>query len=67
MGNPVVADDRSGKGVQMRLVARRPLQSGWIDEEKILGPKIAAYRRLDLVAAEQDRPPVGVAGRRPPG
>jgi hypothetical protein len=53
--------------MQMRLVAGRDLQRRRIDLDEILAREIAAQRRLDAVAADQERTAVGMDVRRPPG
>jgi hypothetical protein len=64
--DPVIADGGGREGMQMRLVARRALQSGRIHHEETLGRQVAAQRRLDPVARQQDGPTVRVDRRSPP-
>ena len=67
MRHAVSADGAGGKAVQMRLVSRAGLQRTGIDFDEILTGKPASDRRLNAVARQQGRAPVGVAGRIPPG
>ena len=63
----VRADQLGGKGVQVRLVAGRDLQDGGIDLDEALAVEPAPQRRLNCAARQQERPPVGMDVRMPPG
>jgi len=50
LGGPILPDHLGGKGVQMRLVARRPLQPRRIDHHEVMLAQIPPDRCLDPVA-----------------
>ncbi|MNL24505.1 hypothetical protein D3C87_1459400 [compost metagenome] len=67
MDGAVMVERLCGKRVQMSLVAGRNLQRRGVDFDEVALVEEPAQSRLDPVASEKKRTPVGMDIRRPPG
>jgi elongation factor P len=64
---PVGGDEFGGEGVEMGLVARRPLQDRGFDLDEVACLEVAAQCREDAPPRPQEWLPVGMDIRHPPG